>query len=328
MAADYYETLGVSRTASEKEIRAAFRRLARKHHPDVNHADKDAEARFKEINEAHQVLSDPESRKKYDRYGANWKHADQNGRGRERGAVAFHVVHPRAEPARAARRGGSAASRRCSADRGRPAAASGTCSATCSAARRRTAATRRSDGRGNDVPTTISLEEAYAGTKRSVQVAAGSIRRGGEADRGEHSRRRRVRLAGARQRRRRNERGRARREGRRERAWVMVSPHPVFTRDGADLRMTADLPLVDAVLGGEIRAPLITGKSVALKIPPETQNGRVFRLTGKGMPRRRGSGHGDLLVTVKVVLPTGLTDDQRALFESLRESGKEKAKTV
>ena len=77
---------------------------------------------------------------------------------------------------------------------------------------------------------------------------------------------------------------------------------------------------MDAVLGGEIEAPVITGKSVVLKIPPETQNGRVFRLRGKGMPKRRGSGYGDQLVTVRVVLPSGLTDEERALFERLRES--------
>ena len=317
MAADYYETLGVSRNASEKDIRSAFRRLARKHHPDVNPGDKDAESRFKEINEAHQVLSDPESRKKYDRYGANWKHADQASAGAGPSPFTWFT---RAQ------------------NRGRPGTGMGGSEGAFGAGFGDIFSDlfggQGMPGGGEpfgrtryDVPSTISLEEAYAGTKRSVQLPPGasgaagkrlevSIPAGVESGSRVH-----VSVDGATSGGRRGAKADVN-------VLVTVSPHPVFTRDGADLRMTADVPLVDAVLGGETRAPLITGKSVALKIPPETQNGRVFRLTGKGMPRRGGSGHGDLLVTVKVVLPTNLTDDQRALFERLRESGKAKAQTA
>ena len=306
MAGDYYETLGVSRSASEREIRTAFRRLARRHHPDVNPGDKDAEARFKEINEAHQVLSDPESRKKYDRYGANWKYADQAGAGAGPSPFTwFTRAQNRREPTGAGFGGIEDLFGNLFGGQTAP------------------GGENLFGGTRYDVPTTISLEEAYTGTKRSVQLPPGasgaagkrlevSIPAGVESGSRVH-----VSVDGAASGGRRGARADVN-------VLVTVSPHPVFTRDGADLRLTADAPLVDAVLGGEIRAPLITGKSVALKIPPETQNGRVFRLTGKGMPRRSGSGHGDLLVTVRVVLPTGLTDDQRALFERLRESGKAK----
>ncbi len=313
MAADYYETLGVSRNASEEDIRSAFRRLARKHHPDVNPGDKDAESRFKEINEAHQVLSDPESRKKYDRYGANWKHADQAGAGAGAGPSPFtwftRAQNRRGEPTGAGFGDFGDVFGNLFGGQGMPGGG-------------------EPFGRTRyDVPATISLEEAYAGTKRSVQLPPGasgaagkrlevSIPAGVESGSRVH-----VSVDGGTSGGRRGAKADVN-------VLVTVSPHAVFTRDGADLRMTADVPLVDAVLGGETRAPLITGKSVALKIPPETQNGRVFRLTGKGMPRRGGSGHGDLLLTVKVVLPTDLTDDQRELFERLRESGKAKAQTA
>ena len=101
---------------------------------------------------------------------------------------------------------------------------------------------------------------------------------------------------------------------------VTVAPHAVFERAGDDVRFTARVPLLDAVLGGETEAPSLGGKSIAVRIPPETQNGRVIRLRGKGMLKRSGGGHGDMLVTVMAMLPVELTPEQRELFERLRDA--------
>ncbi len=309
MAKNYYETLGIKRGASEKEVRAAYRRLARKHHPDVNSGDKGAEAKFKEINEAYQVLSNAESRKKYDRFGDNWRHADQAGMGAGMGESPFTWFN-RART----RRPASAAS----AGLG----GLGDVFGDLFSGQRAHGPEEMFARRQFDAPVTITLEEAYAGTKRTVQSppdpmtgAPGkrlevSIPAGVESGSRVH-----VSANG----------GPGAGHGVDLNLTVAVSPHSVFTRERDNLRVTADVPLVDAVLGGEIEAPVITGKSVVLKIPPETQNGRVFRLRGKGMPKRRGGGHGDQLVTVRVVLPSGLTDEERELFERLRESGRVRA---
>ncbi len=309
MAKNYYETLGIEREASEKEVRAAYRRLARKHHPDVNSGDKGAEAKFKEINEAYQVLSNAESRKKYDRFGDNWRHADEARTGAGRGESSYTWFN-RART----RRPTSAAS----AGFG----GLGDVFGDLFSGQRAHSPEEMFARRQFDAPATITLEEAYAGTKRTVQSppdpitgAAGkrlevSIPAGVESGSRVH-----VSANG----------GPSAGQGVDLNLSVTVSPHSTFTREGDNLRLTADVPLVDAVLGGEIEAPVITGKSVVLKIPPETQNGRVFRLRGKGMPKRRGGGYGDQLVTVRVVLPTGLTDEERALFERLRESERARA---
>ncbi len=307
MAKDYYETLGIGRDASEKEVRTAFRRLARRHHPDLNPGDEEAEARFKEINEAHQVLSDPESRKKYDRHGANWKHA---GEAREDAGPSPFTWFTRAQGRREAP--------------GAEFGGVGDLLGSFFGGQRASGGGRSFGRRQYEAPATITLEEAYSGTTLEMQLppsaqgAAGkrlevSVPAGVESGARVHVS---VDMG----------QGKGRSGAQADvNVVVTVAPHAIFTREKADLRMTADVPLVDAMLGGEIRAPLITGKSVALKIPPETQNGRVFRLRGKGMPQLGGPGHGDLLVTARVALPTGLTDEERALFERLREAGKARA---
>ena len=298
MAKNYYDTLGVAKNATEKEIRTAYRRLARKHHPDVNHGDSSAEARFKEINEAYQVLSDADSRKKYDRFGENWRHADQmHGGGPGSGASPFTFF----TNART-RRGGSAGFSAFSDVDGL-----GDFSnlfdgfADARWGPRQQAAPRRLD-----VPVTITLEEAYAGATRTVQHPGG--------------RRLEVRIppgveSGARI------HVDPKRDGVAEFYLVVtVAPHAVFERAGDDVRFTARVPLLDAVLGGETEAPSLGGKGIAVRIPPGTQNGRVIRLRGKGMPKRGGGGHGDMLVTVMAMLPVELTSEQRELFERLREA--------
>ncbi len=296
MAKDYYAALGVSRTASEKEIRSAYRRLARKLHPDVNPNDKASETRFKDVNAAHEVLSDPEKRKKYDRYGDNWEHAEEierAQRGRSRGG--FRTAGPSVEFGEGGigdlfggmfegRSGGRAA-------RPRPQPPV-------------------------EQPIEISLEEAFAGATRlliiegddgggrrlEVKIPAG-------VDTGA-----RVRIAGE---------GRPGYDGRRGDLYLVVTvrPNDSFERKGDDLHVEAEVPLTTAVLGGEVEVATID-KKVALKLPPLTQNGRVFRLGGLGMPKLgQASSRGELYARVKVRLPEELDERGQALFEELRELG-------
>lgn len=291
MTNDYYETLGVARSASEKEIRSAYRRLARQRHPDVNQGDESAEAEFKKINEAYRTLSDPDSRKKYDRFGANWRHAEQfqtDPRARA-GAPPFTFFR--------SAQGGAGGPRVVEFDAGE---FGGDFEDFWSGAR--SAGRRRGRQPAPDAPAAVTLEEAYAGTTRVAQSPGGK--------------RLEVRIPpGVKS----GERVRVNAEGGAFALLVTVAPHPDFERDGDDLRFSARVPMLDAVLGGEAAVPTLDGKRVAVTIPPGTQNGRVIRLRGKGMPKR-GGGYGDLLVAVTAVLPTELSGEQRALFERLRDA--------
>ncbi len=322
-ANDYYETLGVARGATEKEIRSAYRRLAREHHPDVNQGDKGAEARFKRINEAYQTLSNPDSRKKYDQFGADWRHAGQfpggHAGGQFHGGHAggqfhaghaggqFHGGHGAGAPPftffRNARAG--SASPRVEFDIGE---FGGAFEDFWSGAHGKGRGGRRQTA--PDAHATITLEESYAGASRVVLAPDGK--------------RLEVRVPpGVKS----GERVRVEPEGGALSLLITVAPHAVFERAGDDLRYAARVPMLDAVLGGEAAVPTIEGKSVAVRIPQGTQNGRVIRLRGKGMPKR-GGGYGDLLVAVNAVLPTELTDEQRALFERLREAERGAAAAV
>lgn len=282
MAEDYYKLLGVERGASEKDIRAAYRRLARRHHPDVNPGDAQAEAKFKEVNEAYQTLSDADSRAKYDRYGADWRKAS-------------------AQPSGASAQPGQRTYEWFGGERGGG-----------FDIRDLFEGFARRSPQPIEGSVRITLEEAYAGCSRVVSLplnGAGGAPKRVEVDipPGVHTGSR-VHIAG--------------------RASddfdlyvnVEVAPHSVFERRGDDLAAQVAVPLTDAVLGGEVEAPTVKGGKVALAIPAETQNGRTFRLKGQGMPRRGGRGYGDLLATVKVALPIGLSAEERALFERLRQS--------
>ncbi|MCY4599809.1 MAG: J domain-containing protein [Acidobacteria bacterium] len=299
MANNYYDTLGVAKNATEKEIRSAYRRLARKHHPDVNPGDSTAESRFKEINEAYQVLSDADSRKKYDRFGENWRHADQmqGGGGPGSGASPFTFFRN----ARTRRGGSPGFSAFTDVD------GIGDFSNPFDGfADARWGPRRQATPRRLEVPVTVTLEEAYAGAVRTALHPSGKrleVRIPPGVESGA-----RIHVNPA-------------KDGVDEFYLVVaVAPHAVFERVGDDVRFTARVPLLDAVLGGEAEAPSLGGKSIAVRVPPETQNGRVIRLRGKGMPKR-GGGHGDMLVTVQAVLPVDLTPEQRELFEKLREAG-------
>ena len=297
MATDYYGVLGVGRGASKKEIRSAYRRLARKFHPDVNPNDDAAEARFKEINAANEVLSDVENRKKYDDHGDNWQHADEieraqrSGRGGRR--YSFTSAGPTVGLDDEIDLGdllGGVFGRRGETRRTRPEAAT--------------------------QPVEISLEEAASGITR-ILVADG--------DQGESRRLEvrippgvetgsRVRIAGE---------GRAGFDGRRGDLHLIISVRndERFERKGNDLHTVVDAPLTMAVLGGEIEVQALNRK-VALKLPPLTQNERVFRLNGLGMPHLNApKTRGDLFTKVRVRLPEELSDDEKELFEQLKAGG-------
>ncbi|MGO8687662.1 MAG: DnaJ C-terminal domain-containing protein [Candidatus Dormibacteria bacterium] len=307
---DYYATLGVPRTATEKEVKAAFRKLARKYHPDVNQNDKGAEAKFKEVTEAYEVLGDPEKRKTYDQIGSQ--------------PAGFPGFHPGGRPGTAG--GPQVEYRTVSPEemeslfgtttnpfsdffhdifgRGSAAFQGG----TGPAGRTRHPVAAPSPRRGGDVEgeAEISLEEAFRGTVRTLELtgAAGT-------------RRVEVRIpAGI-------------KDGAKVRASgqgspgsdggtagdllvrVRLRPHHTFTRDGDNLRVRVPVPLHVALLGGSVEVPTLGGKRIALTVPPETQNGAQLRLRGLGMPRLRGGASGDLIAEVDVRLPVPLSAEQR-----------------
>lgn len=317
---DYYDVLGVSRDASKDEIRRAFRRLARKHHPDVNPGDAEAEERFKEINEAYEVLSDPEKRQKYDRLGADWQRYQQAGgrpggfdwgqwtTGAPGGAQRVYVRQGTPEDLEDLFGGGSPFSDFFSQIFGGMGAPGGAAQAEAGPGGFEYRI-RPQRGRDYEQEVEISLREAYQGTTRILQRNGRrlEVRIPPGARTGT-----RVRMAGE------GGQGAAGGEAGDLYLRVRVQPDAQFERDGADLRVEVPVDLYTAVLGGETRVPTMNG-SVMLSIPPGTQNGQVFRLRGKGMPRLgQPDQHGDLYAEVDVRLPTELSPRQRELFEELQ----------
>ena len=313
---DYYKTLGVDKKATEKEIRQAYRKLARKYHPDVNPGDKSAEDKFKEINEANEVLSDPEKRKKYDELSTYYQ---QYGRMPGAGAgpmggdggvrYEYRTVNPEdlndlfggqspfsdffetffssnfaEQPQTRTRTGG----------------------------RRSPRATL-----GQDIESSVdvTLVEAYQGVTRVFELAEldGNSKRievkiPAGVDEGS-----RIRIVGQ------GGQGTAGRGDLYLR--IHVLPDPRFTREGTTLRTTVEVPLATAVLGGEVRVTTPDGRGLMLRIPPETPNGKSFRLRGQGMPQLgQPDKRGDLYAEVSVVLPSHLNDEQRRLFEDFARS--------
>ena len=319
---DYYSTLGVAKTASQKEIKAAYRKLARKHHPDVNQGDKSSEGRFKEINEAYEVLGEPEKRKKYDELGANWRQYEQAGAqgggpfgggfnpGQGQGGGGYRTVtqddlkdmfgggdHPFSDFFETffggARQGGGGPQGRARGARARPAR----------------------PGRDVEDELELSLEDAYHGAMRRF-----SIQHDGEARTVDVripagvSEGSRVRVAAE------GERGSAGAQPGDLYLRIRLAPNAQYERKGRDLYTTVPIPLTTAVLGGEADVRTLGGRSLRLKIPPATQNAQVFRLKGHGMPvSGKKDEHGDLYATVDVQLPKELTPEQRTHFEALQK---------
>ena len=317
---DYYATLGVTKTASDADIKRAYRKLARKFHPDLNPGDKTAEAKFKEINEANEVLGDPESRKKYDELGANWRQYEQAQRDGGAG------TYPGASPFGQAPGGGSYRTMTPEEMQelfggqdpfsdffhtffgGSDAFAGGG----------RTRGRTRRPTRGSDVdhPVDLTLEEAFTGTTRriamqrpdgtertiEVRIPAG-VRDGA-----------RVRAAG--------EGASAPPGGTAGDLFLTVRlrPHPRFERRGQDFYTRVPVPLTTAVLGGEVLVPTLSGSTLRLKIPELTASGRMFRLRGHGMPAvGKPDERGDLYATVEIQMPQRLTDEERRHYEGLRQ---------
>jgi DnaJ-class molecular chaperone len=327
---DYYKILGVARGASTDEIKKAFRKLARKYHPDVNPGDKKAEVKFKEINEAYEVLSDPDKRQKYDTLGPNWQeqfgppagagrrtYAYGNGRGNSSPfefdpnnagfSDFFEALFGRSTPPGA--RGG--------------------------------AGMRRRIGDNIEQPVEVTFQEAYLGGTRSYNIQSTEVcptcQGTGEvankvcstcSGQGTVPRVKRIQVkipAGV------DNGSRIRIAGEGQPGigggprgdlllLISVKPDSAFERKGDDLHTDVDVELVTAMLGGQVAVPTPDDRRLLLTIPPETQNGRVFRLAGKGMPRLRGEGSGNLYARVKVVLPMRLSPAERALFEELARS--------
>jgi DnaJ-class molecular chaperone len=319
---DYYATLGLTKTATDKEIKQAFRKLARKFHPDVNPGDKAAETRFKEINEANEVLSDPEKRRKYDELGANWRAYEQAGAG---GAGPQGAWNANFGGAPGGFRTMTQEEMNSMFGEGDPFSDffhtffGGSMGGRDEETGRRGRGRGRSSRQGRDVEQEIelSLDDAFHGATRRL-----SIKHDGHARTvdvrippgvGDGSR---VRIAGE------GEIGSGGARSGDLYLRIRLAPHPRFERKGKDLYTRVHIPLTTAVLGGEADVPTLAGKMLRLKVPATTQNGQTFRLKGHGMPTTNRPEAGDLYATVEVQLPKTLTPEQRKHFEGLAELDK------
>jgi curved DNA-binding protein len=285
---DYYEVLGVPRTATQKEITSAFRKLARKHHPDLNAGDKQAEARFKEISQAHDVLTDAKKRSLYDEFGPDWAAAEAGGvqpgqgRGRARqpqpggGGAQYRTVTPEEMADLFGDAGGGI----------------GDIFGSIFGGNARGRA--RVEPADVEAPITVSLAEIYRGTSRTVELPEGrrvevkvppGVKEGTV-----------LRVPGL-------------------RARVQIAPDLVFTREGKDIRVVVPVPLQVALRGGEVAAPTLKGGQVQFKVPPETQNGTKIRLRGLGLPDPKGGPAGDLYAEIKVQLPVPMDEKTRKWAE-------------
>jgi curved DNA-binding protein len=297
MAKDYYQTLGVSKTASEKDIKQAFRKLAKKYHPDANPDDPTAEAKFKELNEAYEVLGDPEKRKRYDQFGSADFQGFQGANGGQTYTYRTNVEDMNDIPFSdifESLFGGSFGRQQNQTGSGRVPGGFGV-----------------SQGRDIEQEVTISLREAYEGATRLVTKGDRKVRvnipRG--ATNGT-----RVRLSGE------GEPGMA--GGRPGDLYLIVrlEKDPQFELDGNNLQVEVKVDMFTALLGGEVEVPTLD-RPVKLKIPAGTQSGKKFRLVGKGMPVIRESDKfGDLYARVLITVPEKLTVEQKVLVEQLRDA--------
>jgi curved DNA-binding protein len=295
MFIDYYHILGIDKNATPKAIKNAYRKLARKYHPDLNPNDKKAKKNFQQINEAHEVLSDPEKRKKYDQYGKDWQHAD-----------AFEQARQAAQSQASNSRGPGYAE----------AQSEGEFSdffASLFGGAGGTDRSRHVKYRGEDYQAELQLDlmDAYTTHKHTLTVNGKKIRITIPAgiENGQT-----IKLAG--------HGGHGIHGGPPGDLYITfsIANHPKFKRLGNDLYTTVDVDLYTAVLGGEITVETLNGK-VKLKVKPETQNGSNTRLKGKGFPVYKKEGQfGDLYVTYTVKIPTNLTEKQKALFTELSKT--------
>ncbi len=310
MATDYYKILGVSRGAEEKDVKSAYRKLARKYHPDVNPNDKAAEARFKEISEAYDVLGDAEKRKLYDQYGSNWDQANQAGVNPEDfggfhipggGGGGFGDIGSIFEQMFGGAVGGGRGGR---------------------------VGVDFRDFEQNqpkDIEKTVevSLEEIDAGSKRTLTYQTMDAQRSkGEVATVPTTKKveitipagipdgKKLRVPG---------KGQAGSNGKAGDLYVTVrwAEHPKFHLAGDHLEVEIDVPYVVAALGGEVTVPTLT-RNLSVTIPAGTQSGRAFRLAGQGLSKHVG-GKGDLMAKVRITVPKPLRDEERRLLEQIRD---------
>ena len=289
---DYYKILGVNKSASQDDIKKAYRKLARKHHPDINPNDKEAHKMFQQINEANEVLSDPDKRKKYDQYGKDWKHSEEfekakqqrqqyanSGGGRQSFSGGFGDDD--FSEFFSSMFGGSRAGRG-----------------------------RETKFRGQDYQAELHLDlkDAYTTHKQTLTVDGKNIRitiPAGVED-GQ-----KIKLKGY--------GGPGINGGPDGDLYItfQIADDPTFKRSGNDLYTAEEIDLYTAVLGGEVTLETLSGK-VKLKVAPETQNGTKIRLRGKGFPVYKKEGEfGDLYVTYRVTLPSNLSEKEKELFREL-----------
>lgn len=331
---DYYKVLGVDRKASADEIKKAYRKLARKYHPDINPGNAEAEQKFKEINEAYEVLSDSDKRAKYDRFGADFHRYQQSGGGAgfDWSQYASQGGGPQVDFGNLGggfsdffeTLFGNMGGRHTSGyGQGMPRGGRG------------------QKGQDYEQPVEISLEEAFSGTQRQLRVevpqtcptcnGTGAQQNnlcptcGGTGVSGQQTRTLTVKIpagvdTGARVR-AAGEGGPGINAGPRGDLLLLVTvqPHPRYERTGADLRTRVPVDMYTLMLGGEARVPLLDGKTLTLTIPANTPNGKTFRLRGQGMPKLgRPDERGDLFVIADAQLPANLSPREQELVQELR----------
>ncbi len=292
---DYYELLGVSKNATDEEIKKAYRKLARKYHPDLNPNDKEANRKFQQINEANEVLSDPEKRKKYDQYGAQWKEAEQFEKARQSGA----------------RPQGGAWQEEAFGEYGNEEGFSDFFESLFGRSGARSGSKVKFKGPDYHADLHLGLKDAYQTHKQTLTVNDRQVRitipagvENGQV----------IRLKGY--------GGPGRSGGPNGDLYItfVLAEDPVYKRSGHDIHMKVDLDLYTAILGGDIVVETLGG-SLKLKVHPETQNNTRTRVKGKGFPVYKQEGQfGDLYITYQVKLPVNLTEKQKELFRQLSKT--------
>jgi curved DNA-binding protein len=319
---DYYKVLGVAKDASAKQIKQAYRKLARKYHPDINPGDRGAEVRFKEINEAYEVLSDAEKRGKYDQVGSNWKQYERAARDHPGGFPGFEGfrVDFGGQGQGAEQFGGFSdffktffsggvdldeilGRRKGGGSRG-PGGFGGRGAGVSSAPMK---------GRDVAAPLEITLEDSFYGSRKKLSLQSNPMATPVEIE---------VKIpAGVR------DGSRIRVAGKGEQSptggspghlylEVTLRPHNLYRRESDDLYVDVPITVTEATLGAEIEVPTFAGKA-RIKVPAGSQTGRLMRLRGKGMPRLKGEGHGDLFAKLLIVVPANLSDRERELLQEL-----------